>query len=348
MKMLNEHAKKICLTPELSGVGGMVSFQRKLIIGMRARGIETSFDLSDDECDSILVIGGTRHLAALRKANQRGARIVQRLDGINWVHRQSSTGPRHWLRAEYGNRLLATIRKGIAGHIVYQSEFVRKWWQTKYSDPQISNNVIHNGVDLAHFNHAGKGQPSQGRLRLLLVEGSLMGGYEFGLDTAVHLAERIALDQNQEVELVVAGLVSTEQKEMWSQKSAVKIEWKGLVSQDDLPALYRSAHLLYSADLNAACPNAVIEAMACGLPVVAFDTGALAELLNNDAGILSDYGADPWKLETPDIPGLAHAAMEVLDNQDRFRAGARARAEEAFGLDQMVAAYLDVLRPQNG
>lgn len=340
--------RKICLTPELSGVGGMVSFQKKLIAGLEKRGIETSFDLGGEHCDSVLVIGGTRHLGALRKAKQRGIPIVQRLDGINWIHRQSRTGLRHWLRAEYGNRLLSTIRSRFASRIVYQSEFVRKWWQEKYSSPQISSRVIHNGVDLDYFSNDGDGQAPQDRHRLLLVEGSLLGGYEFGLTTAIALAEKLAENEGREVELVVAGRVSAMQKELWMGKSKVQITWEGLVSQDELPALYRSAHLLYSADLNAACPNAVIEAMACGLPVVAFDTGALDELLSKDAGILAGYGSDPWKLETPDISALASAANDVLLDQDRFRAGARTRAEEAFSLDKMISSYLDVLSPEYG
>jgi glycosyltransferase involved in cell wall biosynthesis len=55
------------------------------------------------------------------------------------------------------------------------------------------------------------------------------------------------------------------------------------------------------------------------------------------------YGADPWKLEMPDIPALADAAEDVLKNQEHFRRCARERAESAFGLDKMVDAYLKVL-----
>ena len=57
--------KQICMVPQLSGLGGMVSFQAKFIRGLQARQIPYSFDLSDPENSAILVIGGTRHLLAL-------------------------------------------------------------------------------------------------------------------------------------------------------------------------------------------------------------------------------------------------------------------------------------------
>ena len=344
----SEKQAKICLTPELNGVGGMVSFQRKLLAGLGERGIETSFSLGEDGCASVLVVGGSRKLGALKKLRRKGVPIVQRLDGINWIHRQSSTGTRHWLRAEYGNWLLSTIRNGYANELIYQSHFVREWWQRKYGVLSIPNRVIYNGVDLDHFSPRGKERPAKDLIRILLVEASLMGGYEFGLGSAVGLAEAMSQKHERPVELVVAGRVSVELQQYWSTHSSIAIHWAGLVSQEELPALYRSAHLLYSADLNAACPNAVIEAMACGLPIVAFDTGALSELISEDAGKLADYGADPWALEAPDIPALAKAAENLLGDQKRYRAGARARAEEAFGLDKMITAYLDVLSPQNG
>jgi glycosyltransferase involved in cell wall biosynthesis len=92
----------------------------------------------------------------------------------------------------------------------------------------------------------------------------------------------------------------------------------------------------------------VIEALACGLPVIAFDTGALPELLLGDSGLVTPYGGDPWKLEPPDVPALAQAALAVLADQPRFRSAARLRAEAAFGLDRMVEKYLDVLLQGQG
>jgi glycosyltransferase involved in cell wall biosynthesis len=107
--------------------------------------------------------------------------------------------------------------------------------------------------------------------------------------------------------------------------------------------MMRSSHALFSAEINPPCPNSVIEALACGLPVVGFDTGSLSEIVRGDAGRVVPYGGDEWKLQKPDMPALANATGEVFDEQDRFRTLARARAESFFDVEKMVDEYLKVL-----
>jgi glycosyltransferase involved in cell wall biosynthesis len=126
-------------------------------------------------------------------------------------------------------------------------------------------------------------------------------------------------------------------------KSKVPVKFLGTIPREQIPTLARSSHLMYCAEVNPPCPNSVIEALACGLPVIGFDSGSLKELVTDEAGRVVPYGGNPWKLETPDISALALSAEEVLTKQDQFRAAARKRAESAFGLDQMVDAYLKVL-----
>jgi glycosyltransferase involved in cell wall biosynthesis len=287
-------------------------------------------------------VGASRQLVPLRQAWRKGSRIVQRLDGMNWLHRARFTNPRHWLKAQMSNILLAFTRERLASAVVYQSRFVQEWWQDAYGEaaPGV---VIHNGVDLTHFSPIGEGQPPGDRIRILMVEGNLGGGYELGLEHGVALANALAKDGDQPVELGVAGQVGDQIRAKAETASQVKLDWLGLLPLSELPQHYRSAHLLFSGDINAACPNSVIEALACGLPVLAFDTGALPELVTPTAGRLASYGGDPWQLEPADIPALAEAAQAVLADLDRFRAGARARAEAAFGLETMVDKYLEVL-----
>jgi glycosyltransferase involved in cell wall biosynthesis len=333
---------RICITPYVEA-GGMASFRLKFEAGLRARGVEVTYDLSA-KADATLVIAGTRRLFPLWKARRRGGRIAQRLDGINWVHRRRRTGLKHFLRAEYGNFVLSFIRANIAGKIIYQSDFSRRWWEDWYGKPRVPSVTIHNGVDLNMYSPVGRDIiPPYPPYRLLLVEASLGGGYDMGLDNAIALAETLQERHGFPMELMVVGKITDEHRAYVNARSRVKIDWAGSVPRERIPEIDRSAHLFFSADLNAACPNAVIEAMACGLPVAAFDTGALNELVLGDSGRLAPYGGDPWKIELPDVPSLAVSAAEILRNPLHFRQAARAQAESALGLDTMVDKYLKAL-----
>jgi glycosyltransferase involved in cell wall biosynthesis len=332
----------ICILPDLKGFGGPVSFHNRLIAGLKAREIDVHHNPHDPDCTSILVIGGTSRLVDLWRAKRRGVRIVQRLNGMNWIHRKQNTGLAHYLRSERNNWVLRTIRRELADQIVYQSDFARTWWQTVAGSVKARGRVIYNGVDLHAYHPMGMHDRPKGHQRLLLVEGHLGGGNEQGLDNAVRLMQALN-DEGRRVELMVVGDVPPALRARYNILSGAWISWAGVIASDRIPQIDRSAHVLFSADLNAACPNSVIEALACGLPVIAFATGSLPEIITGDAGIVVPYGSNYWNLERPDIEGLANAARTVLANQVRYRTAARARAEESFSLDSMVDSYLEVL-----
>jgi len=316
----------------------MASFRLKFEQGLKTRGMDVTHDLADNS-DAILIIAGTRFLPDLKRAQRRGIGLVQRLDGINWVQRVRWAGLRYSIRAEYGNFMLSHIRKGYAHKVVYQSKFIRRWWEDWYGVADAPASVIVNGVDLDFYSPNGPDERPSDKYRMLLLEGSLAHGLNSGLFHAVAVAEK--LSEKYPMEVVVAGRVDDRTQK--SLHSKVPVRFLGTVPREQIPQMARSSHLMYCAEVNPPCPNSVIESLACGLPVIGFDSGSLKELVTKEAGCIVPYGTDPWKLETPDIDSLAASAMEALEKQSQFRAAARSRAEAAFGLDQMVDAYLEVL-----
>ena len=96
-----------------------------------------------------------------------------------------------------------------------------------------------------------------------------------------------------------------------------RVRYLGYVPDDDLPPLYSGAALLAYPSLYEGFGLPVLEAMACGTPVVAGNTSATAEVAG-DAALL----VDPL-----DVDGLARAMRRLLSDET-LRADQRARGLE--------------------
>jgi glycosyltransferase involved in cell wall biosynthesis len=334
---------RLCLVSRIPGVAGPAGFQRRLADGLARRGIGVTYGLDDVPYDAALVIGGTRQLSGLLRARRRGVAVLQRLNGMNWIHRRRRTGLRHFVRAEANNLVLRFIRRRVATHVVYQSEFARAWWDRKHLPAPVPTSVVLNGVPLDVYTPSGPEAPPADRIRLLVVEANLDSGYDVGLTWALELAGKLQSRSARKVELTVAGRVPETLRRQADASAPGPITWLGLVPPGSIPALDRSAHLLFASDVMPACPNSVVEALACGLPVVSFDTGALPELVTGDSGRIVPYGGDAWRLDPPDLDSLASAAAEVIDGGERFRRAARARAEAGLNVETMIDGYLRAL-----
>jgi glycosyltransferase involved in cell wall biosynthesis len=322
----------------------MVSFQGRFITGLEQRGITVTRDLTDPEVQSALIIGGTKKIGALLSARRRGVRLVQRLNGMNWLHRVEPTPMKAYFRSELNNWLLAFIRRSIVHHIVYQSQFSHWWWNDRFGKLETRFSVVYNSVDLSAYSPSDSIIPPRNQIRILVMEGHMGGFYSSGLKTGIGLARQLQTISGIPVELVVAGDVPEHLKQQASREEGCRVSFLGIVPPDTVPALTREMHMLFSADLNAACPNSVVESLACGLPVTAFDTGALKEMVPDAAGAVVPYGSNYWKLEKPDINALAGAAWRIFEQNAQFRYGARQTALAIFGLETMLDGYLAALQ----
>ena len=102
----------------------------------------------------------------------------------------------------------------------------------------------------------------------------------------------------------------------------------------DVAAILARCDLFVLASLEEGMPNALLEAMAAGLPSVVTDVGGNAEALAD--------GTTGYLVPRDDPGALAARMIEILLNPDLRRAqseAARRRYEASFTLDKMTSAY---------
>ncbi len=179
--------------------------------------------------------------------------------------------------------------------------------------------TIHHGIDTDAFAlHAAPG-------RYLLFFGRIHP--DKGTVEAIDVAARC------ELPLVIAGIVQDQRyfdESVAPRVDGDRVTYIGPVGPAERTELLGGAHaLLHLIGFEEPFGYSVVEAMACGTPVIAFKRGSMPELIaEGTTGFLVD-----------DVDGAvsAVAASATLD-----RAAIRARAVERFGVARMVDAYIDV------
>jgi glycosyltransferase involved in cell wall biosynthesis len=132
---------------------------------------------------------------------------------------------------------------------------------------------------------------------------------------------------------VICGIVQDEQyfrERVEPHVDGDRVVFLGSVGPDRRAAvLGAAAALLHPIAFPEPFGLSVVEAMACGTPVVAYRLGSMTEVV--DEGVTGYLATD--------VPSAVAALPGALALD---RAGVRARAEERFGVDRMVAEYIEV------
>jgi glycosyltransferase involved in cell wall biosynthesis len=240
-----------------------------------------------------------------------------------------------------------TYRRALeaAAHVLYQSEFSKRSADEFLGEPPGTWEILPNAVDLVHFTPAAS-PPAGGPV--LLIGGDQTQAYrlELGLRTFAQV-----LVAEPDARLLVTGrLVSAAEPLIAELDLGERVELVGRYSQRQAPDLIRRAHLLLHTKVQDPCPSVVIEAMACGLPVVYPASGGTVELVGDEAGVGVPHPVS-WERDEPPAPEeLAAAVHQVLGNLSGYRAAARRRAEQRFDLlpwlDRHEELFRDLVEPR--
>jgi glycosyltransferase involved in cell wall biosynthesis len=302
--------------------GGTAKFQR---LARRFPNRSSDFNL--------LYLGSTslpRDLEPLlRLARRRGIPVVLNQDGVaypGWAGDATEE-----LNSRYRRALRA------AAHVLFQSQFSKDSADLFLGEPESRWEILYNAVDVGHFTPAADA-PAEGPV--LLLGGDQTQAYR--LELALRTFSRV-LEVEPGASLLVAGrLVSPVDSLLGELKVRDHVELVGRYAQRDAPDLFRRAHLLLHTKVKDPCPSAVIEAMACGLPVVYPASGGTVELVGDEAGIGVPH-PDSWERDEPPSPeALADAVLQVLAARPAYAAAARKRAVERFSLEPWLERHAEL------
>lgn len=248
--------------------------------------------------------------------------------GIPLVVNQDGVGYPGWAgaRTEEVNR---PLRRAVlaADHVLYQSEFSKLSADRFLGEPRSGWEILPNAVDLEHFAPARE-RPSDGPV--VLLGGDQTQAYRLELALRALHALRAT---HPDARLLVSGRLVADPAPLVAALGLERhVELLGEYAQRDAPSVMRRAHVLLHTKMQDPCPTLVLEAMACGVPVVYAASGGTVELVGETAGIGVPHLAT-WEREVPPAPEeLAEAVGRVLGDLEAYSTAARARAVERFGL----------------
>lgn len=305
-------------------------FVRTLLTWLEKEGIEYTATPENGE-DIALGIQWTPGLDIVRSLRQRGIPFVHRLDG------RARSLVKVYERDEENRQINA-----IADWTVFQSQFVRQ--HTTATVETIFGNeapiclrpdrgsIIYNGVDRSIFCEHGPREALDGEFIVLHV--AFTHGIRKGVSDLVQLADLVR--HNPRIRFVTVGRQDQDVAHGHLLRKLPNVTHLGvIVDRERLASIMRASHVLLFPSREDYCPNTVLEAMSCGLPVLYHPSGGTPELVRDNESI----AGIPMMPDNPVYP--LHA---IREHQPEFSRRAVAMVERRFTLQHVGSAYIELFR----
>ena len=204
----------------------------------------------------------------------------------------------------------------------------------------VKASVVPNILDLERFQMESKERPP-GRALKIVVTRNLEKIYD--VETVIRAFKLISLNfENASLSIAGSGPEEAALKGLCNELELEhRVIFCGRIENREVAELYREADLMLNASRVDNSPNALIEAMASGVPVVSTDAGGIPDLITHgETGLLVPVG---------DVQQLAGAAIKILEDQplrdSLIKNGQSAvrKFDKSLVLVRLVREYLGLL-----
>jgi len=291
----------------------------------------------------LYLVSSSRPVGALNMAQcakRAGAKVVINQNGVGYP---GWHGP-GWERF---NAPLSELL-GLADHVLYQSKFCKISADRYLGMAKCGWEVLQNPVDTSVF------VPPAHRISLakevvLLLAGS--HGQLYRIRTALQTLAYVRA-AGLPARLIIAG------RFYWQRNHAAcvndmlslarelgaegQVQWVGAYTQAEAVRLFQGAHVLVHPVYNDACPRLVVEAMACGVPVVYSASGGTPELVGSEAGEGVSAPLDWEQMHPPSAEELSAAVLKVCERWEEFSRNAYQRAVTCWDVKPWVERHRKV------
>ncbi len=236
---------------------------------------------------------------------------------------------------------------GLADYAIFQSQFAKLSAEALLGPVRSKWDVVYNAVDTKHFT-PGTGALDESTL-IILVSGN---NITFSRVEVPVRTLKLLIQRGVKVKLIIAGYLNSGlgqfnvegriQRLVHELVLDSAVKFIPSFSQSESPDIFRSAHILLHAQYNDVCPTTVIEAMACGLPVVYSHSGGTPELVGPDAGIGIPVKLDWDNYQALNPESAASAVMEIAKNREKMAIAARKRAVQYFDIEQWIEKHRQI------
>jgi len=235
-------------------------------------------------------------------------------------------------------RQVSRLAHAGASRIIFNAEATREETIATESIRRERTVVIRNGVDVPERDRP-PAPPDRAPTAACVASLSSKKGHAVLLD-----AFSIARKSLPQARLLLAGDGSLRDRLAWrARENGLEQAVEFLGHRDNVRGVFEAADVVVLTSVEEGLPNALLEAMAHGLPVVATDVGGNREVVEHEAtGLL---------VPPADRDAVAQALVRLLSDRNlaaRMGEAGRERVRQQFGLRTMLDAYMrlydDVLR----